>query len=181
MKSLSEYILEAKNAIPEYSRADINAVNSKAKNFKLMLGIEEDIEHVYIKKPNASRFFEKNGLANPYLDIDTLKEIVKIAPDLAKNIYVLVGNYRHLDKSVRINNFLREYYNPKLPITGMFFTTLREAKNVARQYKYSVIPETAKGGKIMVMSLYEYIELEDRYKASEFGASFNPLRFFETM
>jgi hypothetical protein len=180
MKSLSEYILEAKNAVPEYSRADINAVNAKTKYFKLMLGIEEDIEHVYIKNPDASRFFEKNGVANPYLEADILKDIVNVAPDLAKNIYVLVGNYKHLDKSVRINNFSREYYNPKLPITGMFFASPKEAKIAARQYKYSVVPETAKSGKILVMSLYEYIELEKNHKITEFGANFNPLRFFET-
>lgn len=176
MINLSTYLTEAKkNESPEYSKSEIDKVNSSCKFAKLMLGTEEDIEHVYIKHVDAKRFFDTSNL---YVSMFDLEKICKASEELAKSIYILVGSYDAIDSSSRVNNLNRKNMTPALPNTGMFYATKKEAQGAAKRNKYNIC--AGGKGKVLVMTLQELIDTWNEKPSREYGLKYNNLKYFET-
>lgn len=177
MINLSTYLIEAKKSeAPEYNKSEIDKVNSECKFAKLMLGTEEETEHVYIKHVDAKRFFDTSNL---YVSMFDLEKICKASEEIAKSIYILVGSYSAIDSSSRIKNLNRKYMAPALPNTGMFYANQKEAKMAAKKNKYNICAEGK--GKVLVMTLQELIDNWNNTPSSEYGVKFTGLKYFETI
>jgi hypothetical protein len=176
MIDLSTYLTEAKkNDAPEYSKSEIDKVNSACKFAKLMLGTEDETEHVYLKPVDATRFFDTSKL---YVSMFDLEKICKASAELANSIYILVGSYDAIDHTSRINNVNRKNMSPALPNTGMFYATKKEAQGAAKRNKYSICAGAK--GKVLVMTLKELIDTWNEKTFSEYGVKYNHLKYFET-
>lgn len=176
MINLSTYLIEAKKSeAPEYNKSEIDKVNSECKFAKLMLGTEEETEHVYIKSVDAKRFFDKS---TAYVSMFDLEKLCKASEEIAKSIYILVGSYSAIDSSVRIKNLNRKFIVPALPNTGMFYATQKEAKMAAKKNKYNICGEGR--GKVLVMTLQELIDTWNATPSNEYGVKFNSLKYFES-
>lgn len=175
MINLSTYLTEAnKNTAPEYSKSEINKVNSSCKFAKLMLGTEEETEHVYIKPVDAKRFFDTSNI---YVSMFDLENICKASKELAKSIYILVGSYDAIDSRSMVKNLNKKFMSPALPNTGMFYATQKEAKISAKVNKYNIC--TGGKGKVLVMTLQELVDTWNETPSREYGTKFNDLKYFE--
>lgn len=176
MIDLSTYLTEAKkNEAPEYSKSEIAKVNSACKFAKLMLGTEDETEHVYIKPVDAKRFFDTSNL---YVSMFDLEKICKASEEIANSIYILVGSYDAIDSRSMVKNLNRKFMTPALPNTGMFYATQKEAKVAAKLNKYNIC--AGGKGKVLVMTLKELIDTWNETPSSEYGLKYNNLKYFET-
>lgn len=176
MIDLSTYLIEAKeNEAPKYSKSEIDKVNSSCKFAKLMLGTEDDIEHVYLKPIDAKRFFDTAKL---YVSMFDLEKICKASEELSKSIYILVGSYDAIDHSSKINNLNRKNMTPALPNTGMFYATKKEAQGAAKRNKHNICAGEKR--KVLAMTLQELIDAWNENPSREYGLKYNHLKYFET-
>lgn len=175
MKTLQEYILEsineAKIVIP-YTSEELKEI---AKNYsdeesKLMVGIEDDEAHAYLKPKNFNgKFFSE--LIPKDAQIMFLKTVIKSLAKSCPELILLVKTWEAIDTSSRINNLSREYYAVLLTPNGMLFNSTKEAKDYVKEHKFIKYAENAKRVKCTPMTCKDILNfINEKEKSIEFGA-----------
>ena len=156
MKSLTEYISEAKVQVESYTQEEIEQANAKLqqKKIKLMLS-NDDGEHVYIKPIDAKKFYEpiKNFRVSEY-------DIKQIPEELRKKLWVISFKYEYDSGKSRINGVLTTAWDAILTNLGMFFNSKQEANQYMKgkrdRIKYGGYVER-KYTKIAPMTLFDWL------------------------
>ena len=175
MKTLQEYILEsineAKIVVP-YTSEELKEI---AKNYsdeesKLMVGIEDDEAHAYLKPKNFNgKFFSE--LIPKDAQIMFLKTVIKSLAKSCPELILLVKTWEAIDTSSRINNLSREYYSVILTANGMLFNSMKEAKDYIKEHKFIKYVENAKRVKCTPMTCKDILNfINEKEKSIEFGA-----------
>lgn len=171
MKSLSKFVSEAKSTGAQYDKQEVESAYS-GHRFKLMIGNDGELEHVYIKPYDAKKFFDKLG-ERFYVSYYELEDIKK---ELADKLWIVALTYDRKDTNSRIKDLEEEVLCPIVDELGMFWNSKQECNKFLRENRVR-IKRDYKRAKVSAITVSEFVELTKSW-SKKFSFNISNLKIF---
>ena len=155
MKSLVQYIMEAKAETPKWTEEDVNkAQQAIGTKVNVVIRSEDGEEnHVYLKDPNKRTYEYNKGF-----EVDS-RDLLKLVDTLGDKVWVGVRYYETAYRS-KINGETQHVIAPIADEIGKLFNSKKECLQFCREIKGTVRPDgNVKKYSVKPYSLAEYAEL----------------------